>query len=138
MGFSEEELEEFKEAFECFCDKDKDDNPSGFIDKKGFASALRMLGGNPSEAKLEEMYKKLGKDTKITFDDFLPFWEEQCQDKGPELDDLLEAFQLFDKEGNGFIAVPELRHIYMSLGEKFTEEKANTRDLNTERQILEN
>ena len=125
MTFSEDELEEIREAFECFCDKDKDDKPTGFIDKVGFASVLRMLGGNPSEASLAEMYKKLGKDKKITFDDFLPFWEAQSKEKGPALEDLLEAFQLFDKEGNGFIAVSELRSLYMNLGEKFTEEEVD-------------
>ena len=125
MGFSEDELEEIREAFECFCDKDKDDKPTGFIDKVGFSSVLRMLGGNPSEAQLAEMYKKLGKDKKITFDDFLPFWEAQSTDKGPPLEDLLEAFSLFDKEGNGFIAVSELRSMYMNLGEKFTEEEVD-------------
>jgi len=34
---------------------------------------------------------------------------------------LVQAFSVFDKDGNGFIAVSELRSIYMSFGEKFTE-----------------
>lgn len=86
MGFTEDELEEIQEAFECFCAKDKDDKPNGFIDKNGFDSVLRMLGGNPTEAQLAEMHKKLGKDKKITFDEFLPFWEQQSKDKSPDLD----------------------------------------------------
>jgi calmodulin len=126
MGkFSEDELEEIQEAFECFCGKTKDDKPDGFIDTKGFDSVLRMLGGNPTEAQLAEMHKKLGKEKKITFDDFLPFWEAQSKDKGPELDDLVEAFSVFDKEGNGFIEVNELRSIYMSFGEKLTQEEVD-------------
>lgn len=125
MGFSEEEMQEIQEAFECFCGKTKDDKPDGFIDTNGFDSVLRMLGANPTEASLAEMHKKLGKDKKITFDEFLPFWEKQSKDKGPTLDDLVEAFSVFDKDGNGFIAVSELRSIYMSFGEKLTEEEAN-------------
>ena len=121
MGFSEEELEGIQEAFDCF-GKDKDGNPTGVIEKADFASVLRMLGGNPSEAQLGEMHKKLGKD-KIKFDDFLPFWEAQSKETGPTSEDLMEALQLFDKEGNGFISIPELRSLYLNLGEKFTEEE---------------
>eukprot|EP00977_Amphora_coffeiformis_P006156 scaffold1328_cov162-Amphora_coffeaeformis.AAC.19 len=125
MGFNEDEMEEIQEAFECFCAKDKDDKPDGFIDKVGFNSVLRMLGGNPTEAQLAEMHKKLGKDKKITFDEFLPFWEAQSKDKSPDLDSLVQAFSVFDKDGNGFIAVSELRSIYMSFGEKFTDEEVD-------------
>lgn len=125
MGFTEEELEEIKEAFECFCEKDKDDKPNGFIDTKGFDSVLRMLGGNPSEAQLGEMHKKLGKSKKITFDEFLPFWEAQSKDKSPDVDNLVQAFSVFDKDGNGFIAISELRSIYKSFGEKLTDEEVD-------------
>lgn len=121
MGFSEEELEGIQEAFDCF-GKDKDGNPTGIITKADFASVIRMLGGNPSEKKLAEMHAKLNKE-KITFDDFLPYWEEQSKETGPTSEELIEALQLFDKEGNGFISIPELRSLYLNLGEKFTEEE---------------
>jgi len=31
---------------------------------------------------------------------------------------------MFDKDGGGYIPLKELKHIYMNLGEKFTEEEA--------------
>jgi len=41
------------------------------------------------------------------------------------LEDIIEAFKIFDKGGNGYLDVHELRHILMNLGEKFTEEEAD-------------
>uniref|UniRef100_A0A8C5WFV4 EF-hand domain-containing protein n=1 Tax=Leptobrachium leishanense TaxID=445787 RepID=A0A8C5WFV4_9ANUR len=34
-----------------------------------------------------------------------------------------EDFQVFDKDGDGFISAAELRHVMTSLGEKLTDEK---------------
>lgn len=39
------------------------------------------------------------------------------------VDDLIECFKVFDKDGSGFISVQELRHIYCGMGEKFSDEE---------------
>ena len=36
-------------------------------------------------------------------------------------EEILEAFKVFDKDGNGFISAAELRHIMTNLGEKLTD-----------------
>ena len=38
---------------------------------------------------------------------------------------MIEAFQIFDKDGNGHISAAELRHVMTTLGERITEEEAN-------------
>merc|ERR1712224_503705 len=38
-------------------------------------------------------------------------------------EEILEAFKVFDKDGNGFISAAELRHIMTNLGEKLTDEE---------------
>jgi calmodulin len=68
------------------------------------------------------MIKEIGKKDKITFDDCLPMLE-RCSEQKDTVDDIVEAFKIFDKEGQGFISLPELRHIYGNMGEKFTEEE---------------
>jgi calmodulin len=38
-------------------------------------------------------------------------------------DEIREAFRVFDKDGNGFISVAELRHIMGNLGDKMPKEE---------------
>ena len=40
-------------------------------------------------------------------------------------EELLDAFQVFDKDQNGFISSAELRHVMTNLGEKLTEEEVD-------------
>lgn len=38
---------------------------------------------------------------------------------------MLNAFKIFDKEGNGLISVTELRHIMITLGDQLNEDEVN-------------
>lgn len=38
-------------------------------------------------------------------------------------EEIIEAFKVFDKDGNGFISAAELRHVMTNLGEKLTDEE---------------
>jgi calmodulin len=40
-------------------------------------------------------------------------------------DDIIEAFRVFDKDGNGTISAAELRHVMTNLGEKLTDEEVD-------------
>lgn len=40
-------------------------------------------------------------------------------------EEFIRGFQVFDKEGNGFIGVGELRYVLTSLGEKLTDEEVD-------------
>ena len=42
-----------------------------------------------------------------------------------QLEELKEAFKVFDKDGNGFISAAELRHVMTNLGEKLTDEEVD-------------
>jgi calmodulin len=39
--------------------------------------------------------------------------------------EIKEAFKVFDKDGNGFISAAELRHVMTNLGEKLTDEEVD-------------
>ena len=41
------------------------------------------------------------------------------------LQEIKEAFKVFDKDGNGYISAAELRHIMTNLGEKLTDEEVD-------------
>ena len=40
-------------------------------------------------------------------------------------DEFIRGFQVFDKEGNGFIGAGELRYVLTQLGEKMSEEEVD-------------
>ena len=40
-------------------------------------------------------------------------------------EELVEAFKVFDRDGNGYISAAELRHVMTNLGEKLTEEEVD-------------
>ena len=40
-------------------------------------------------------------------------------------EEILEAFRVFDSDGNGFICAAELRHVLIHLGEKLTDAEAD-------------
>lgn len=74
----------------------------------------------------------------IDFHEFLTMMNRRMKDTDSE-EEILEAFKVLDKDGNGFISVAELRHIMTNLGEKITEEEVNEMlqevDINDDGQI---
>ena len=60
----------------------------------------------------------------IDFPEFLTMMARKMKDTDSE-EEILEAFKVFDKDGNGFISAAELRHIMANLGEKLTDEEVD-------------
>lgn len=58
----------------------------------------------------------------VDFPEFLTMMSKQLSSRDTA-DEIREAFRVFDKDGNGFISVAELRHIMGNLGEKMPEEE---------------
>lgn len=40
-------------------------------------------------------------------------------------EEIREAFGVFDKDGNGYISVSELKHVLMTMGEKLSQEEVD-------------
>jgi calmodulin len=118
---TEEQIAEFKEAFSLF-DKDGD----GTITTKELGTVMRSLGANPTEAELKDMIEEIDVDGDgtVDFPEFLTLMARKMKDVDSE-EEIIEAFKVFDKDGNGFISAAELRHIMTNLGEKLTDEEAD-------------
>jgi len=117
----EEKIEECKEVFELF-DKDKD----GAITTKELGDVMRALGANPTQNELQKMINDVDQDGsgKIEFKVFLELFVKKMKDPDTE-EDLIEAFKIFDKNGNGIISAAELRLVMTTVGDRLTEEEAD-------------
>jgi len=60
----------------------------------------------------------------VDFPEFLSLMARKMKDTDTE-EELIEAFKVFDRDGNGFISAAELRHVMCNLGEKLTDEEVD-------------
>ena len=116
-----EKRKEYQDAFEMF-DKDKD----GAITARELGNMMRSIGQNPTDEEVLAMIKEvdLNSDGKIELDEFITLMARNSPDTQTE-DEVINAFRVFDKEGNGLIATVELKHIMMTIGDKMTEAEAD-------------
>lgn len=115
----DKQLQEVKEAFQLF-DKDGDGN----ISPDELGEVLRSLGQTPTKSELVDMINEFdskGKGT-IDFEDFKKIIVAHKTNFTAK-SNVKEAFKAFDKDGNGFISVEELKHAMESLGETVSNEE---------------
>lgn len=60
----------------------------------------------------------------IDFPEFLSLMAWKMRDTDTE-EELIDAFKVFDRDGNGLISAAELRHVMTNLGEKLTDEEVD-------------
>ena len=117
---TDEQRKDLQDIFDQF-DKDKDGKISG----KELANAMFSMGQNPTDDEINEMMREvdLNQDGKIDFDEFMILMTNNSPETQAE-EEVINAFRVFDKEGNGLIASSELKHIMMTIGDKMSEEEA--------------
>ena len=115
---TQEQIEEFKEAFQIF-DVDGDDAIS--TDELG--QVMRAMGYSPTQAELEEMIREVDADNNkvLDFSEFLTLMASKLRYNDTE-EELLEAFKIFDRDGDQLIRKAEIKHVFDILGEKMTDE----------------
>ncbi|XP_052240370.1 calmodulin-A-like isoform X1 [Dreissena polymorpha] len=119
-GVSDKEAE-LRQIFEMF-DKNKD----GKISSDELGCVLRTLGHEHSPREVDDMIKNADKNENgyVEFDEFLTLMKRYQEDSDPDshLARKLEAFRVFDMDGNGYIDKHELMCVMRRLGENLTEE----------------
>ncbi|TFK96031.1 myosin regulatory light chain cdc4 [Pterulicium gracile] len=110
---------EYKEAFALF-----DKKGTGSVPRETLGDLLRALGQNPTQAEVTQLTNDAPRD--IDYQTFLKILNRPDGFKPagtPE--EFIRGFQVFDKEGNGFIGAGELRYVLTQLGEKMSDEEVD-------------
>ena len=129
-------LNQIRETFALF-----DQNNDGYITKQEFTTLLRALGKNLTDLEITNIIQQADiQNDAIDFDKFVILLN-QITPKDTQ-QDLINAYELFDPENNGFIKVQEFKHIMTNLGEKLNELEINNiiqeLDSNNEGKIYKN
>lgn len=114
----EERLAEFKDAFDMY-DKDK----SGNISVKELCQLFKTLGHSIPETEIRDLVDSVDTSGKgeITFDEFVTLLLKVESQNETEEEEVIRAFKVFDRDGNGSLSCAEFKHILTNLGDKFTE-----------------
>ncbi|KAH6674060.1 calmodulin [Plectosphaerella plurivora] len=115
-----EQYTDLKEVFKIF-----DRDGTGDISPLELQAAMTSLGLKPSLAEVKEMIREIDTDGdgQIDFNEFLDIMASPSRPLGDSKDELVSAFQVFDKDGSGSVSPSELRSVLISLGQKHTDEE---------------
>jgi len=121
---SRDEIEEIRDCFELF---DFWDGRDGEVDAFKTGHMLFCLGFNPTQETIEANggTKKMG-EKGYKLEEFMPIYStvSKITDTGT-FNDFNEAFKTFDREGQGFMNIAEMRHVLTCLGEKLSDEEVD-------------
>ena len=122
---TEQQIKDFKSAFALF-DKDGE----GTISVEEMGNVKRSLGLNSSkfytDAELQDLVNEfdVDGDGQIGFEEFLILMAHKMKESNTE-EDIRETFQVFDKDGNGFITAAELWQVMTIVGKNLTNKEVD-------------
>ncbi|KAJ6337037.1 hypothetical protein OIU76_006828 [Salix suchowensis] len=110
-AMAEEQVAEFREVFNLI-DKDAD----GFITTKELATMVQSWDRRPTKEEIGDMICEADTDGNGTldFEEFLNVMGRKQKENATE--ELREAFQVFDRNQDGYISASELRQVMINLG----------------------
>jgi len=116
---TEEQLNDIREAFNMF-----DQNGDGSISTEELKEVMSNLGQVVSDEEIKDMLEDVDTDAEGSLD-FDAFKKIMSQKLGATdiNNEIQEAFQFFDQDGDGTITAEELRLCMKKLGEELTEEE---------------
>jgi calmodulin len=119
---TESQMTGIKDAFTLF-----DTDGDGSISVKELGKVIRSLGQNPTDAEIINIISKAdsNRNGTIEFDEFVVMMSHRMKSVSFE-DDVKKTFDLFDKNGDGFITTKELRRVLSCLKINMTDGEIDT------------
>merc|ERR550532_377689 len=117
---NDQELDCLKEAFSLF-DADHD----GEITINELGRVMRNHGLNPTDDELRDMIRNVDKNSNGAID-FNEFIEMMLRRDSKIEEDVLHAFRVFDRDGDGLISAEELKLTMNNLGEPLTDHEVKS------------
>ncbi|CAL8110427.1 unnamed protein product [Orchesella dallaii] len=117
-AITDDELQELRMAFRLL-----DRNKDGRISVSEFQLMLKNFGINVPDEMVQEFINSKSRSGSLTENDFIG-WVGSSVAAIPDdaSKDLMAAFRVFDKDGNGFITRDELKEAMEMIGEPVTDE----------------
>lgn len=116
---NEELIAEYKASFDLI-DRDLD----GQITIKEIENIMKALGEDYNQVEIQEMIEEIDIDGNkaLDFKEFVGLMTRTVKDIDLD-DELLEAYKVFDKDGNGYITLDELKETIYLINNQITEEE---------------
>lgn len=113
-------ITEMKEMFKLF-DLDGD----GFITREELGKLMFSLGRVSTQEETQKALEEIDQNgnDKIEMDEFTTWMEKNYTLSPNKVEDIVQAFKIFDLDGNGWISCEEFKHILMKFGGEFTEDE---------------
>ncbi|KAK3599649.1 hypothetical protein CHS0354_029110 [Potamilus streckersoni] len=116
-NLTEEQVEEFREAFRLF-----DPDGDGTITSLELGMVMRVIGQNPTEAELQDMINEVDQDGNgtIEFEEFVAMMATRAKQQEDSDDIMQKTFSVFDRDKTGYITSNNLRTVLRNIGMRFS------------------
>ncbi|EAY12928.1 EF hand family protein [Trichomonas vaginalis G3] len=116
---TESEKQEIREAFDMFAQ-----DGSSYLDLSQFKVAMRALGFVPAKGEAKALMARVcdGNNQSMDFSQFQTLMAEKMFERNPKIE-IDQAWELFDKDQDGYISFEDLKSITDELGENLTEQE---------------
>lgn len=94
----------------------------GTVEKKNVGTLFRACGLNPTEAQMADWKKETGGGD-LSVDKFKSLVMNKLEESGDSVDEIIDAFSVFDKDGSGMIPLAEFKHVCTAMGEALSEKE---------------